>query len=65
VGQQAITATNYLPDHKAIIAATPITEPQQRSEIVFTAPEMSGEYPFICTYPGHYITMRGVMIVND
>jgi len=64
VGQQAISAKDNLPDHAAIIAATPITDPQQRSEVTFTAPETPGEYPYICTYPGHYISMRGVMIVN-
>jgi azurin len=30
--------------------------------VTFTAPA-AGDYPYICTFPGHYMTMRGVMHV--
>lgn len=64
VGQAAITAENYLPDDASIIAATPIADAGQVTEVEFTAPSKKGRYPFICTFPGHYMMMQGVMIVN-
>ena len=64
VGTAAITAKNYLPDHPAILAATPIVEPGQKATIEFKAPSSPGEYAFICTYPGHYMMMQGIMVVN-
>ena len=30
---------------------------------VITAPDKPGEYPYVCTYPGHYLVMRGVLKV--
>jgi len=29
----------------------------------FTAPDKPGEYPYICTFPGHWRIMQGVMKV--
>lgn len=64
VGQAAITVATYIPDHPAIIAATPIADPGQQTQTTFTAPSEPGEYVYICTFPGHYITMQGVMVVR-
>jgi putative heme-binding domain-containing protein len=33
--------------------------------IEFTAPKTEGAYPYICSFPGHHLVMRGVMIVAD
>jgi azurin len=30
----------------------------------FTAPIAKGDYPYVCTFPGHHILMRGVMKVR-
>ena len=30
----------------------------------FHAPKEPGKYPYICSFPGHYLVMRGVMIVG-
>jgi azurin len=30
----------------------------------FEAPETPGAYPFLCTFPGHWILMKGEMIVK-
>ena len=61
IGQMAYDATNHIPIHNAIIASTPMAEPQTRQEVVFKVPE-PGSYPYICTYPGHYVSMRGTLI---
>jgi azurin len=64
VGKAAMTAENYLPNDASIIAATPMAGAGEVTEIEFTAPTKPGKYPFICTFPGHYMMMQGVMIVN-
>lgn len=63
IGMQAVTAPGYLPEHSAIIAATPMANAGETTQVVFVAPE-KGSYPFICTFPGHYGMMRGTMIVK-
>jgi hypothetical protein len=38
----------------------------QRGEsdtLKFTAPAKPGEYNFVCTFPGHWVRMYGVMLV--
>jgi azurin len=58
-------ATEYIgPSVKdQVIASTPVIGPKQTAEIVFKAPP-PGEYPFICSFPGHVALMRGVMTVK-
>ena len=31
--------------------------------IKFTAPQKPGEYNFVCSFPGHWVRMYGVMLV--
>ena len=53
-----------LPDDPAILAATPLARPGQRTAVVFTMPP-PGEYPFLCTYPGHWRAMQGTLVSTD
>ncbi len=64
VGQQALSAPGYLPEHPAILAATPMADAGETTQTSFTAPTEPGEYVYICTFPGHYMMMKGKMIVN-
>ena len=64
VGIQAINAPNYLPENDAIIAATPMANAGESTEVTFTAPNKPGKYAYICTFPGHYSMMKGYMIVE-
>ena len=65
VGKAALTAKDYLPNHPAIIASTPIAGPGEQKKVTFKAPQKPGEYIYICTYPGHYMTMQGIMVVKE
>ncbi|MEN9633476.1 MAG: hypothetical protein RL077_1880, partial [Verrucomicrobiota bacterium] len=58
-------AKNYLPDSKKILQATPLVNPNGRAELNFTAPIQPGRYPYLCTFPGHWRVMRGVLLVAD
>jgi azurin len=68
VGQAAIQAgpdKEYVPDDPSVLAYTPIAKPGETVEVTFTAPEEPGKYRYLCTFPGHYVTMQGTMIVEE
>lgn len=46
-----------------VLAATALLDPGASEELVFTAPA-AGVYQFVCTFPGHNITMFGDFIVH-
>jgi putative heme-binding domain-containing protein len=56
-------ARDFLPDSKEILWATRLVTPGQSAKLSFTAPEKPGRYPYVCTFPGHWLVMNGVMIV--
>ena len=64
VGKAAINATNYLPESPNIIAASEMIGPGETTNLVVQIPTEKGEYPFICTFPGHYQVMQGKIVVN-
>lgn len=64
-GASAGASANYVPDHDAVLAATDVADPGETVEITFTAPEEPGDYTYLCTYPGHWATMRGTMRVKN
>jgi azurin len=64
-GMEAGVAGDYVPDDPAILAYTPMSAPGETVEVTFTAPEETGEYGYVCTFPGHWATMNGTMRVTD
>ena len=67
VGQAALAAGKdaaYLPDDEAIVAATELASPGETVAVTFTAPSEPGAYAYLCTFPGHYLTMQGTMHVE-
>ena len=46
-----------------VLAFTALTKPGATADVTFTAPA-PGSYPYICTFPGHYIMMKGVLTVT-
>ena len=57
-------ARQYVPDSKDLICYTDIVDPKSESTIFFYAPEKPGRYPFVCTFPGHWMVMNGVLTVE-
>jgi putative membrane-bound dehydrogenase-like protein len=55
---------NYVPAIPQVIAATPLVNPDGTYRLKFTAPAQPGAYPFVCTFPGHWRVMNGVMKVE-
>ena len=59
----------YVPDEKAIgkgviKEATRMLEPGQTERLQFKAPNKEIEFDFVCTFPGHFMTMGGKLIVT-
>lgn len=54
---------NWLPDDPRIWAHSKMLNPHELEEISFKAPDKPSEYPFVCTFPGHALTMNGKMKV--
>lgn len=63
-GAEAGAPGNYVPEGDAVIAASPLALPGQQVEVEFTAPAELGSYDFVCTYPGHWKRMHGVLLVK-
>jgi azurin len=55
-------AEGYLDPGSDVLASVAMTPPGKSSEVTFTAPA-AGTYPYICTFPGHYMMMKGVLEV--
>lgn len=53
----------YVPEMPEVLFATRLVDPEQRTTIRFTAPASAGDYPFICSFPGHWRIMNGIMKV--
>jgi uncharacterized protein len=55
---------NYLPPLAEVLFSTPLINSGQTYKFTFKAPRVPGDYPFICTFPGHWQLMVGVMRVR-
>lgn len=56
---------NFIPDTKDVLWATPLLDSNSNYSLTFTAPAAPGEYPFVCTFPGHWRIMNGIMTVVE
>ena len=55
----------FIPEDLAVLASIGLVQPGKKGSTMFTAPKEIGDYPFICTFPGHSLTMRGIMKVSE
>jgi azurin len=60
--------TEYIPADEpskaAMIAHTKLIGGGETDTLTFTAPAEPGAYPFLCSFPGHFALMQGVLIVK-
>lgn len=69
VGQMAMDMgldganAGYIPNDKSVLLHTCLIQPETTQSIYFTAPE-PGDYPFLCSFPGHAFVMKGIMRVR-
>jgi azurin len=55
---------HFVPVSDDILAYTDVVGPQESFTIHFRAPAEKGRYPFLCTFPGHWMVMNGQLIVE-
>ncbi|QDU77480.1 Auracyanin-A precursor [Bremerella volcania] len=54
----------YVPDSSSVLTYTDIVDPEKQFTIYFQAPEKPGRYPYFCSFPGHWMVMNGVLVVE-
>ena len=60
-------ANGYIPAKMKdkVLATIGVLGPKESGEVVFTAPAKPGDYPFLCSFPGHFLTgMKGTLVVK-
>ena len=57
-------AQQYVPAIPEVIFATALVDPGGTLTVQFKAPDEPGEYPYVCTFPGHWRVMNGIMHVT-
>ncbi|MFP6900074.1 MAG: plastocyanin/azurin family copper-binding protein, partial [Opitutales bacterium] len=50
---------HFVPDTPKVLASTPVVFSGKKVTIAFDAPVEEGEYPYVCTFPGHGFVMFG------
>ncbi|SVE13441.1 uncharacterized protein METZ01_LOCUS466295, partial [marine metagenome] len=74
-GQEVIDAVLKLGDkgveqnwepkgHPRILVTSGMVQPKKETTMYFKAPKQEGDYPYICTFPGHFQLMNGMMGVS-
>ena len=46
-----------------MLEATRLVQRGESDTLKFTAPAKPGQYDFVCSFPGHWLRMYGVMLV--
>lgn len=54
----------YVPKSDDVLAYTDIVDPKKEFTIYFQAPEKPGRYPYFCSFPGHWMVMNGILVVE-
>ncbi|PQO47665.1 DUF6797 domain-containing protein [Blastopirellula marina] len=64
VADPAAVLKQYVPKTDDVLAYTDIVPPGKNFTIYFIAPQQPGRYPYLCTFPGHWMVMNGELIVE-
>lgn len=54
----------YVPQIQQIVFSTKLVEPGETVTVQFKAPAQEGQYPYVCTFPGHWRVMNGLLNVR-
>ena len=60
----AAMAKGFIPEDPSVIVHTKLLNPKESETLEFSAPAEKGDYPYLCTFPGHSIIMNGTMKVE-
>lgn len=63
-GIQAGKKNDFVPPNNAnVLANSTVLNPGDSTSFDFTAPS-AGKFSYVCTFPGHYSIMKGVLSIN-
>jgi azurin len=57
-------ARHYVPESSDVLVYTDMTNAGSAFTINFDTPKEKGDYPYLCTFPGHWMVMNGVLKVE-
>jgi putative heme-binding domain-containing protein len=57
-------ARHYVPQTGDVLAYADIVQPGDTQTIHIRAPKDPGRYPYLCTFPGHWKLMNGILVVE-
>jgi azurin len=60
----AAISRQYIPDSTDVLFHSRLVDPGGSDSFIFKVPSAQGDYPYVCTLPGHAMTMHGVMHVT-
>jgi len=61
---EALVSLDFTPKSSKILQGTRMLKQGESDTLRFTAPREPGSYPYICSFPGHYLVMKGTMVVE-
>jgi azurin len=54
----------YVPKMPEVLYATPLINPAGKYTLTIKVPAEPGDYPYLCTFPGHWRIMNGILRVT-
>ena len=54
----------YVPKTPDVLYATPLINPAGKFTLTIKVPNEPGDYPYVCTFPGHWRIMNGILRVS-
>ncbi len=54
---------SFIPNTPEVLFSMRLLQPGETLQARFKAPSQPGNYPFVCTFPGHWRTMNGIVEV--
>jgi putative heme-binding domain-containing protein len=58
-------ARQFVPKSNKILLSSNLLQTRETQKLSFTAPLQPGVYPYVCTYPGHWMRMHGALYVVE
>ncbi len=58
-------ARHFVPKSDKVLLASTLLQPRELQKLSWVAPSQPGVYPYVCTYPGHWMRMHGALYVVD
>lgn len=65
VGPEGRQGLQYVPASPKVLQSTRMLQPGQRQKLNFVVPDRPGDYPYLCTFPGHWQRMYGFLTVVE